>query len=292
MRAINDFLLARSRAQRAVLALLAGIVIAAVDYATGWRFSFSAFYLVPVSICAWYLGVRAGYLAGFMSAVAWALANRWAGDPLPAWLLTWNAGVRLAFFVVVANLLARLHETLGRLHASLARERELSRVDALTGVHNSQGFREVASLELRRASRYHRPVGIVFLDLDDFKHVNDTLGHAAGDEVLRVVATHLVSALRRTDSVARLGGDEFAILLPETDRPATEALLHKLQEQLVQAMRDREWPVTVSFGAAVIVPKGETLDWLLNRADRLMYGVKEKGKNGIAVEELTTAAGH
>lgn len=283
MLTIHRFLLARRRAQRAILAALAGLLVAVLDYLTGWRLSFSAFYLLPVSIASWYLGARAGAFAGALSAAAWAVSNELAGQPFPLELEVWNAGVRLAFFLIVSFLLVRLRETLARLEASLARERELSRYDALTGVLNAKGFREVASLELQRAARYQRPVAVVFLDLDNFKDVNDERGHAAGDEVLRLVAERLVSSLRRSDTVARMGGDEFAVLLPETDRGSTELLLGKLRQRLREELATRGWPVTVSAGAVALVPNGVSLDWLLHEADRLMYGVKAGGKDGVVV---------
>lgn len=281
---IHRFLSARRRAHLLALALVLGAVLGLLDYATGWVLSFAAFYLVPVAICAAYVSRRAGMMAAVLSAVTWAVANRLAGEQLPWAIALWNATTRLAFFWTFAWLLSELRITMERLAAALERERELSRVDPLTGIQNAQGFREVATHELRRAARYRRDVGIVFLDLDDFKRVNDTWGHATGDEVLRVVATLLAGNLRQSDTVARMGGDEFAILLPETDESAARAIVEKLQRRLLERFTASEWPVSVSVGAVVAHAPNLSVDQLLQAADGLMYGVKRQGKNGVAVE--------
>ncbi len=280
----HRYLRARGRTQLLALAVAAGGALGILDYATGSVLSFAAFYLVPVAICAAYLSRRAGMTAAVLCAVTWAVANRLAGEQAPLPIAVWNAATHLLFFGSFAWLLSELRSTMEQLAAALARERELSRLDPLTGIQNAQGFREVAIHELRRAARYRRDVGIVFLDLDDFKRVNDTWGHATGDEVLREVATLLAGNLRQSDTVARMGGDEFAILLPESDEGATRAIVEKLQRRLLERFTARQWPVSVSVGAVVAHAPNQSVDQLLQAADGLMYGVKRQGKNGVAVE--------
>ncbi|MHB0947720.1 MAG: GGDEF domain-containing protein [Gemmatimonadaceae bacterium] len=280
----HRYLRARRATQLLAVAFLAGGAFGILDYATGWVLSFAAFYLIPVAICAGYVSRRAGMVAAVLSTVTWAVANRLAGELTPLPIAVWNATTRLLFFGSFAWLLSELRSAMEQLGAALERERELSRVDPLTGIQNAQGFREVATHELRRAARYRRDVGIVFLDLDDFKRVNDTWGHATGDEVLREVATLLAGNLRQSDTVARMGGDEFAILLPETDEPAARVIVEKLQRRLLERFTARQWPVSVSVGAVVAHAPNQSVDQLLQAADGLMYGVKRRGKNGVAVE--------
>jgi diguanylate cyclase (GGDEF)-like protein len=121
------------------------------------------------------------------------------------------------------------------------------------------------------------------LDLDNFKRVNDTLGHAVGDELLACVADLLRRTLRASDTVGRLGGDEFALLLPETTAPAADALLQKLRGVLMDTMRAKQWPVTFSMGAAAFLDNPASVEEMIRTADELMYSVKKSGKNRISV---------
>jgi diguanylate cyclase (GGDEF)-like protein/PAS domain S-box-containing protein len=167
------------------------------------------------------------------------------------------------------------------LEASLVKERELSRSDPLTGLPNRRAFMEFAEIEKERSRRYSHSFGLAYLDLDGFKKINDTLGHAAGDMVLVTVAKVLRSNLRASDMVARLGGDEFAILLPETDPVAAKKVMSKLQELLRSAMRAGGWKVDFSIGLASFLDAPESVDYIIRLADELMYSVKSSGKGAL-----------
>ncbi len=124
------------------------------------------------------------------------------------------------------------------------------------------------------------------IDLDGFKKINDTLGHAVGDQVLQQVANTLRANLRITDAVARLGGDEFAILLTETSAVSAEKVLRKLHELLRTAMRTKGWNVDFSIGLASYACPPESVDDIMRVADGVMYSVKTKGKGNVAVALL------
>lgn len=141
-----------------------------------------------------------------------------------------------------------------------------SNTDELTGVLNRRGFLAKAQMEFRRAERHDRPVAIAVLDLDKFKEVNDESGHAAGDDVLRVLTAQWMSLSRTTDIVGRLGGDEFAMVLPETDAEQAAAVLRRLRSYATHP-----W----SWGA-VLVEAGETVDEAIQRADEAMYDDKRR----------------
>ena len=173
-----------------------------------------------------------------------------------------------------------------QLQASLLKERELARQDPLTGLANRRAFLETSEEEKDRSRRYHHCFNIAYIDLDGFKKINDTLGHAAGDQVLREVANTLRLNLRSTDAVARLGGDEFAILLVETDAASAETVLRKLHELLRAAMKANGWNVDFSIGLASYLCPPESLDNIIRTADGLMYSVKAKGKGNLAVALL------
>ena len=173
-----------------------------------------------------------------------------------------------------------------QLEASLQNERELARQDPLTGLANRRAFLETSEEEKERSRRYHHCFNIAYIDLDGFKKINDTLGHAVGDQVLRQVAETLRSNLRSTDAVARLGGDEFALLLVETDAPSAEKVLRKLHDLLRAAMKANGWSVDFSIGLASYLCPPASIDNIIRTADGLMYSVKAKGKGNLAVALL------
>jgi diguanylate cyclase (GGDEF)-like protein len=255
----------------AALTLLIGVV----DLLTGHDVVLSLFYLLPVSAAAWYASPRLGYAMAGVCAVTLGAADVLDGPLVtnPA-IYVWNTLIRLAFFVVVTALLAALR------HA-LERERQLARTDFLTGALNVRAFAEVAHAELSRARRYHRPLSIAYLDLDDFKLVNDRLGHSVGNQVLRAVVHAARRNLRASDSVARLGGDEFALLLPETGEEAARGVVPKVQRSVLDHMVRHAWPVTLSIGVLTCEHPPASVDELLRQVDTLMYEVKNGGKNGV-----------
>jgi diguanylate cyclase (GGDEF)-like protein len=183
-----------------------------------------------------------------------------------------------------------LEETQQKLRLALENEAELARLDPLTRLANRRAFFELLEAERSRTIRYGRPLTLVYLDLDAFKQVNDSMGHAVGDELLKTVANTLRTSLRASDTVARVGGDEFSLLLPESGLGTAEVVLRKLQSRLLTAMHEQHWPVTFSMGAVTFLRLPESCDEMLHAADQLMYEVKTHGKNGIAVETYRPAA--
>jgi diguanylate cyclase (GGDEF)-like protein/PAS domain S-box-containing protein len=173
-----------------------------------------------------------------------------------------------------------MHELL---QDALRREEEIARIDPLTQVANRRAFYELGEVELARAKRYERPLTFVCIDLDNFKRVNDTLGHTTGDAVLVTVAGALRRELRVTDSVARMGGDEFAVILPETDPHAARIVLDKLHSGLLETMGSNHWDVTFSIGAGSFLVPPSTLEEAMRIADDTMYSVKNQRKNGVSV---------
>jgi diguanylate cyclase (GGDEF)-like protein len=143
--------------------------------------------------------------------------------------------------------------------------------DELTGISNRKAFDRRLDLEWRRAARYGRSLGLMVMDLDGFKQVNDLKGHAAGDRVLRDVAQALDARMRDTDLVARIGGDEFAVICPETGINELMTIRRQLSEQATSGLKDS---VGLSIGVAEYVPGDEDATSILARADESMYRVK------------------
>jgi diguanylate cyclase (GGDEF)-like protein len=139
-------------------------------------------------------------------------------------------------------------------------------------------------MEINRARRYEHPLTVVYIDLDNFKKINDLYGHITGDNLLRLVADTVKNNIRLTDTVARLGGDEFAILLPETGPELAEAITHKVQKINLEIMQKNGWPVTFSIGVVTFIDPPSTVDEILKASDHLMYVAKNNDKNNIRCE--------
>ncbi len=156
--------------------------------------------------------------------------------------------------------------------------------DALTGLLNRRRFAELSRRELGLALRTGTPLTALLIDLDDFKRVNDRLGHAEGDRLLEATARRILGALRSTDLAARWGGEEFALLLPgsglDDGVAVAQRILQSLRELAVGEGDDRH-PCTASIGVAASAGAGEDFDPLIDRADRAMYAAKLAGKNRV-----------
>jgi len=186
--------------------------------------------------------------------------------------------------------LARQVQAQLELRLSLRREKELARIDPLTSVPNRRAFYEVLQRERHRLQRTTRPLTLAYVDLDNFKEVNDNFGHKAGDSVLMTVASVMAGGLRKADVVARLGGDEFAILLPETNAEAAQQVMTKLHLRLLASMAQNGLPVTFSIGAVTFTVALESPEDLLQKADELMYFVKLHGKSNVRFETVSEAS--
>lgn len=158
----------------------------------------------------------------------------------------------------------------------------LATTDGLTGIANRRHFTELAQRHVRTAQRNHRPLSALMLDIDHFKRVNDTHGHATGDEVIKTVARILVNHLRDHDIVGRLGGEEFAAIMPEMHGDPTEAAdrLRAAVQAATSPGRSGPVSVTISLGLAELKPD-DTLETLLSRADEALYRAKQQGRNQV-----------
>jgi diguanylate cyclase (GGDEF)-like protein/PAS domain S-box-containing protein len=154
--------------------------------------------------------------------------------------------------------------------------------DTLTGLANRNLLRERLSDAIAVAARVARPIWVVFIDLDRFKYVNDTLGHEAGDALLKLLAARLQDVVRDADTVARMGGDEFVLVLPDqVDDGAGEAVMQRIMEAVSQPLQieDHEFFLTCSIGVATFPNDGDTAERLIKHADIAMYRAKEMGRN-------------
>ncbi|MFA6280403.1 MAG: diguanylate cyclase [Bdellovibrionales bacterium] len=160
--------------------------------------------------------------------------------------------------------------------------------DELTGISNRRSFMNQAEQEIRRARRFGRGLSIIMMDLDHFKRVNDTFGHAVGDVTLGTVVRASLESLRESDIMGRLGGEEFAVLLPETELQAASEVAGRLLAHIREtpiAMAEGTIQCTTSLGVAQLRPTDSTIDDLLVRADVALFRAKEAGRNRVEIAE-------
>ena len=207
------------------------------------------------------------------------VGRRKSGESIPLFLSAGTIhdryGIRRGEVLVLRDA-SDLRRTEERLH-------HLAHHDALTGLPNRLLFRDRLEHSLHRARRLGEPLGVMVIDLDRFKEVNDTLGHEAGDTVLKVVAQRLAACIRRSDTVARLGGDEFAVSLPDLKKPddvrvVAERILGSLARPV--DLLDRPQPIPASIGISLRPEHGDDADTLLRHADTAMYRAKATGRGG------------
>jgi diguanylate cyclase (GGDEF)-like protein len=273
-----NFLAILEKQSRPFLLLVIFTTIGAIgilDFVTGYELAFSVFYVLPISLVTWLMSRRLGFAASLVSTVVWLGADMATGHPYSQPLIPfWNSFIRLTFFAIITVLLSALRKATNEIS-------ELARLDSLTGAINSRFFYELAQREIDRCTRYKHPFTLAYIDLDNFKTVNDRFGHPAGDQILRIVVNSTKKHLRKTDVIARLGGDEFALLLPETNEESARVALSKIQDILLQEMQQSNWLITFSIGALISITPPSSTDELVRMADDLMYLVKHSGKNAI-----------
>jgi diguanylate cyclase (GGDEF)-like protein len=241
-----------------------------MDVATDPELSFSFFYLIPIGFVTWFGGRTAGIVVSIFSATIWAV-DQHTHYPL-YWIL--NAASTVGIFCMMNILIAKIREMWE--HESLQ-----SRRDHLTGLMNSRAFIEIAKYEILRLQREGAAYSIGYIDLDNFKEINDRYGHNKGDELLKIIASCFLESLRKTDVVARIGGDEFTIFFPETNYEAAHVVINKVRDNLLKKLGEGNWPTTFSMGVVTCAHSPCELDTIITIADDLMYEAKKAGKNSI-----------
>jgi diguanylate cyclase (GGDEF)-like protein len=281
---LTERLLALPRAVLVLITLMMVLWVAVGDTITGADVAFTLLYIGPVIFAVWTLGVRWGVAASVVSALASlgsTLLTRERSVPLTIDL--WNLGTELGVFLFFTLLL-------GELRRRLREESDLARTDPLTGLANGRAFIDQLERELGRQRRVGGTLSLAYLDLDEFKAINDQFGHAEGDRVLQAMGAHLRAGTRSVDMAARLGGDEFAILLPEADEQNAFAAMERLRLDLNTSFRLEGWRVTASMGVSVLLGPFASANQALALADGLMREAKNRGKDRIVLRTVSGPA--
>lgn len=252
--------------------LIAGIGY--TDHLTGYAVYISFFYLFPVILSTWFLGNKIGLVITFLTALTELFSDLLIPSrPFPSfYVLIWD------FIILMASFLTLIY-FLNVIKKLLAKEKHAARTDYLTQLPNRRYFFELSEIEINRANRFRHPLSLAYIDVDNFKKINDTFGHDVGDFALKTIAEGLKQNLRDYDIPARLGGDEFVILFPETGEEQAKKIIAKLHEKFHEIAKEHKWPIGLSIGVlSARFPKTRISEMIII-ADNLMYQVKKAGKN-------------
>lgn len=255
-------------------------MVGGIDHATGVEVPVFPLYFLPLAFAARYLGRTGAAIISLAATIVWSVTLYTAGGQYSHfYIAVISFFTQGSTFFIFSFLMAALSD-------ALRRERLLSRKDSLTGLANRRSFIEDANGALALCQRYRRPVSLAYIDLDNFKNINDSLGHDAGDRVLRECSEIIVSCVRASDIAARLGGDEFAVFLPETTAQNAAVVLDKIRLLLAQSPQLQTLHLTASIGLVTYQESHTDIHILLRAADRLMYDAKRASKNRVLTSTL------
>ncbi|MGK2856800.1 MAG: GGDEF domain-containing protein [Thermoanaerobaculia bacterium] len=260
-----------------------------VDMATG-PVAMSLLYYIPILAAAWLAGLWPGVLSALASGASLISVALMQAEHASS-IIYWNSFTRVATFVALGVFVAllrrdrdQLDEMNRRLNAALENEAGLARTDALTGLANGRAFRETLARELTRSQREGGAIAVAYLDLDNFKKINDAYGHDEGDHVLRRTGVALTESVRAIDLVARMGGDEFVVAIVHPGEATCDTVGSRILEKMQVLAAD--YPGTgfgATIGFASFNAPPPNVEELLKRADDAMYEVKARGKGSFAV---------
>ena len=262
-------------------------VIAALgrlDFVTGPDIGVSLFYLLPILVTGWWFGTTAAIVTAVAASLSWFLADESYHTNGSLLISVWNGFTRLVIFTFMGYMTSRARMDRDRFKGLLLREREQARADIMTGLPNRRGFIERLMVEASRCRRSSQPICVAYLDLDNFKLINDRHGHSAGDSLLAEIGRALSSTIRAGDLAARLGGDEFAILFWNTERTAVESIAQRIIDGISEV--GRRYPdagLGASVGIAHFERVPESVEEILKGADNAMYEAKSLGKGRLVV---------
>ena len=257
------------------LGCLMSVFLGFIDHALGYEISFSIFYLLAILFVFHYETFAKAVIVAFFSSLIWLAADLMSGNRYSFWLIPfWNAFMRFGFFYIIIYLALKMRK-------EKEYHQQLSLIDPLTEILNSRSFFQQLTMARGRALRFNQSLTLVYIDVDNFKQVNDRFGHAKGDELLRLIAKAIQTSIRVYDVVARIGGDEFVLLLPETNKEQAQSVLSRIGENFIVLVKKEISSVSLSIGVATYQSFSYSVADMISMADQLMYDVKNNGKNNV-----------
>lgn len=233
--------------------------------------------LLPVVIASWYGNLCTGLSVSFITAVAILVSYDQALFALPTTDALYTALVYLSALSILSILIHNF-STVFKVEEAAAEH------DHLTGLLNTRGLTSLLEEEIARSRRYKHPFTIAYIDIDNFKAINDSKGHCEGDVILCKLAKIITKSFRESDYIGRIGGDEFVCLLPETKQPDAKVVFDKLHKNLNKAFRSEDIVVTFSIGVVTFESAPKSTQTALALVDNVMYQVKKLNKNDTAFQ--------
>ncbi|MDD5336278.1 MAG: GGDEF domain-containing protein [Rhodoferax sp.] len=247
------------------------LVIFLLDMETGTGIRLGALYVLPIALVGLHCDGRKPLVAAILLSVSFQTINV-VSDAIA--LASSITDITVGF--ISALLVGTLANAVRHNHRELE---ALSQTDSLTKLQNRRGFELTVEAEIERQNRYGGTFSLVLIDLDKFKQLNDSRGHAEGDRALVVIGEILQGSIRDSDTSARLGGDEFSVLLPNTRRNECEVVCGQLVSRIQSRMRQLNFEITASIGASTFDHPPESLAAAFRIVDEAMYTAKAKGRN-------------
>jgi diguanylate cyclase (GGDEF)-like protein len=267
------------------LAIGLGLVAAltAFKLTVGHSVTVIDFMFVPVVWVGWFARARwCGYVVAAVAASLSIMVAMVAETQASPGAASAAAIARFVLYLVVLGVL-------GMMRRERAGHQRAVATDQLTGAANARSFRAIALSEVERAQRYQRDLSLAYVDVDDFKAINDRLGHSEGDHVLFEVSHMMRCVVRSTDTVARIGGDEFAILMPDIGAVPARAVIERVHGELARLRTTDGEPVLCSIGLVTFDRPPTSLKEFVNAGDELLYRAKEGGKDRIEQAERSSS---
>lgn len=269
--------LSREKTWLAIVAATGGV--ATLDHAVP-AVGFAPLYMPIICGAAWGLGAREGYFAAVVAAFLAVMPGLQAGPPADPDILALRVLIRIATFVFLAA-------TIISFRRSYDRERFNAHRDRMTGTLNKEVFQGRCAAAIQDAAHTGQTLLLVILDLDDFKAVNNSDGHQAGDEVLRTFARGVSAIMRREDLIGRIGGDEFSLLVRVPSLAEGQGFAREIHARVTAVLAGAQYPVTCSMGAVLIpADASRNADELMHLADQAMYRAKQTGKNAVEIARV------
>ena len=253
-----------------VTGLLCTALLFLLDLYSPKAYVFTFIYLLPLAFVTWFAGKKRGM--GFALLLTALMTHHYYDFTVLA--AAFDGLSTLGMFLVVVVMLSSIRQL-------LETEAAFSRTDHLTGVMNRRAFNELVHYENLKLRRGCCSFSLAYLDIDNFKGVNDTMGHMKGDELLKEMVGCISSNLRSTDVLARMGGDEFCIYLPKSTQDDARVVIQRIKDNLDRLLTTNDWPVSMSIGVITCMESLKDFDTIVHLADSLMYKVKNEGKDNV-----------
>ena len=258
------------------------VIIAVIDYVTPPELNLTFMYVFVILLACWNLGLTWSLVfTALASGMQFLIVDQIKGDYISLMYLYIDLGNRLFTFLLVVALTVPLRTVYGR-------EKTTARIDWLTRIPNRRAFTELLVTEIARYERTGVPFSVAYIDLDDFKAINDRFGYERGDLLLRKIVETVKRSLRQTDAVVRLGGDEFAILFPASSIDAALPVMQRVRAEL-DALNQEGGSVTFSIGLGTFGRPGLSPDEVTALCDSLMHRVKREGKKALVYDQFVGA---